>query len=357
MKTFEFIFNSPRVLFGKGTLAQIRSLVDELGAKSVMLLSTPEQADIVKRVADILGDVAVSIFTGAVMHTPVQVTESALRQANEASIDCVVSVGGGSTIGLGKAICVRTGLVHVCVPTTYAGSEMTPILGETENGRKVTRRDSKILPTAVVYDVDLTLTLPVKMSVNSGINAIAHSVEALYASNTNPIINVMACEGIRSLSEALPILQTDPQNNESRYKALYGAWLCGLCLGAVDMALHHKLCHTLGGSFNLPHAETHVVVLPHALAFNAPSDPEAMSQLAAVLPESQGDAVRGINALYRRLGIDMSLKVLGMQEESIDKAADVAVSNPYRNPRPLERDALREVLRRAWSGEQAKQDL
>ncbi|KAI1040731.1 hypothetical protein LB505_012621 [Fusarium chuoi] len=123
------------------------------------------------------------------------------------------------------------------------------------------------------------------------------------------------------------------------------------------MALHHKLCHTLGGSFNLPHAETHVVVLPHALAFNAPSDPEAMSQLAAVLPESQGDAVRGINALYRRLGIDMSLKALGMQEDSIDKAADIAVSNPYRNPRPLERDALREVLRRAWSGEQAKQDL
>lgn len=179
MSNFEYISNSPQVFFGHGTLAQIPSLVEKLGVQSVMVLSTPEQTEIAKRVAGILGAVAALTFSGATMHTPTHVTESALSQANASAVDGIVSVGGGSTIGLGKAISVRTGLAHICIPTTYAGSEMTPILGETENGRKVTRRDPKILPTAVIYDVDLTLTLPVKMSVYSGINAIAHSGEYL----------------------------------------------------------------------------------------------------------------------------------------------------------------------------------
>ncbi|KAH7252845.1 hypothetical protein BKA59DRAFT_492650 [Fusarium tricinctum] len=357
MITFEYVANSPQVIFGKGTLAQLPSLVEKLGIKSVMILSTPEQTDIAQRVAEILGTVAVSTFSGATMHTPTHVTESALSQAKESRVAGIVSVGGGSTIGLGKAIGVRTGLVHICIPTTYAGSEMTPILGETEDGRKVTRRDSKILPIVVIYDVDLTLTLPVKMSVNSGINAIAHSIEALYASNTNPIINLMAYEGIKSLCEVLPIIQADSKNIGARYKALYGAWLCGLCLGAVDMALHHKLCHTLGGSFNLPHAETHVIVLPHAVAYNAPSTPQVMVKLAAVLPKSDGNVVQGVNALYRRLGIKLSLQKLGMPEEGIEKAAGIAVSNTYRNPRALRRDALRELIRRVWNGEEATQDL
>lgn len=167
----------------------------------------------------------------------------------------------------------------------------------------------------------------------------------------------MACQGIEALSESLPVLQTQPQSEDARYKALYGAWLCGMCLGAVDMALHHKLCHTLGGSFNLPHAETHVAMLPHALAYNAPSMPYAMARLANALRDSEGDAVRGINALYSRLGVGLSLRSLGMPEDGIDKAADTAVSNPYKNPRPLERDALRELIRHAWNGEQASQDL
>ncbi|KAM5354811.1 hypothetical protein ACJ41O_001457 [Fusarium nematophilum] len=322
-----------------------------------MVLSTPEQTDIAKQVADLLGDVAASTFNEATMHTPIHVTEKALAQAKRSEVSGIVSVGGGSTVGLGKAISVRTGLPHVCVPTTYAGSEMTPILGETENGRKVTRRDVKILPTAVLYDVDLTMTLPVKLSVYSGINAIAHAVEALYASNVNPIIDLIACQGIQSLSEALVLLQAEPQNQEARYKALYGAWLCGVCLGAVDMALHHKLCHTLGGSFDLPHAETHVSMLPHAVAYNASHAPAAMTKLAAALPGSDGDAIRGINSLYRRLGIAINLHGLGMPGDGIDKAADIAVLNPYKNPRPLERDALRKLIRRAWSGEEASQDL
>lgn len=185
------------------------------------------------------------------------------------------------------------------------------------------------------------------------LTTLTHLVEAIYASNTNPVINLMAAEGIKALGEGLIVIQQDAQNMEARYKALYGAWLCGLCLGAVDMALHHKLCHTLGGTFDLPHAETHVAILPHALAYNAPAAPQAMEMLADSLPESEGDAIRGINSLYRRLGIDVNLKSLGMPENGIDRAAELAVQDPYKNPAPLNQMAIRELIRRAWVGEVA----
>ncbi|KAH7118611.1 hypothetical protein B0J13DRAFT_458215 [Dactylonectria estremocensis] len=350
---FEFVGAPYQITFGKGTIHQLPALLERLGVKAAMILSTPQQIDLADQIHRILGTVAVSNFTRATMHTPIHVTQKAIAEATESGVDGVVSVGGGSTIGLGKAISIRTGLLHICVPTTYAGSEMTPILGETENGLKVTRREPRILPTAVLYDVDLTMTLPEKMSVYSGINALAHAVEALYASNTNPIIDLMAVQGIQSLAESLPTLQKEPQSEAARREALYGAWLCGICLGAVDMALHHKLCHTLGGTFNLPHAETHVAVLPHAVAYNASHAPHAMAKLAGALPGSNGDAVYGIKELYRRLGIAVDLRSFGMPEEGIEKACEIATLNPYRNPRPLERDALREVIRRAWSGEQA----
>lgn len=386
--TFKYVGAPLRVVFGHGVLGQLPPLVEELGARAVIVLSTPEQVQLAERVKDILGPTAACLFSEATMHTPLHVTERAMELVKSYAVDGIVSVGGGSTVGLGKALSTRTGLPHLCIPTTYAGSEMTPILGETENGRKVTRRDPSILPTAVLYDVEFTLTLPLKLSVHSGINAIAHAgmcttgvscsparhlsfpliqsltadilsctVEALYATNSNPIIDMMACEGIRSLAEALPALQEDNLDSQARHKALYGSWLCGMCLGAVDMALHHKLCHTLGGSFDLPHAQTHVILLPHALSYNAPKIPATMAKLANILPESNGDAVEGLNVLYRRLGIDLSLRGLGMSEEGIEKAAEIATANPYKNPRPLERDTLCELIRRAWSGEGARQDL
>ncbi|KPM40143.1 Maleylacetate reductase [Neonectria ditissima] len=357
MNTFEYVGTTHRVVFGSGTLQQLPLELQKMKAKAVLVLSTPEQTSLAETVRGIIGTTCAAIFSEATMHTPTNVTEKALSMASNHNIDGIVSVGGGSTIGLGKAISVRTGLPHLCIPTTYAGSEMTPILGETEGRRKVTRRDAKILPPSVLYDVDLSKTLPIGLTVHSGINAIAHAVEALYSANTNPIIDLMACEGIRSLCEALPILQADASNDEARYKALYGAWLCGMCLGSVDMALHHKLCHTLGGTFNLPHAQTHVIVLPHALAYNSTATPRAMKRLADALPDSNGDAVRGINILYQRLEINLSLKDLGMPESGIDEAADVAISNPYKNPRDLDGKAIRELIRRAWAGEKAVADL
>ncbi|KAK3312720.1 hypothetical protein B0H66DRAFT_524144 [Apodospora peruviana] len=372
MDTFEYISATPRVLFGSGTLEQLPSMLQTFKTKTVLILCTPQQVSTAETVQKIITDAGVAesaIFSKAAMHTPTHITDRAVLFAQENKVDGIVSVGGGSTVGLGKAISIRTGLPHLCIPTTYAGSEMTPILGETENGRKTTRRDPKILPTAVLYDVDLFATLPVGLTVFSGINAIAHAVEALYASNTNPVIQLFACEGIRVLCEALPaLLQSSEASQQdllpqkaAREKALYGAWLCGICLGSVDMALHHKLCHTLGGLFNLPHAETHVVLLPHAVAYNAsaPAAAGAMAKLASVLPDAEGDAVRGINALYRRLRTSqLSLGGLRMPETGIDEACDAALgSNRYKNPRELERDGVRELIRRAWAGEQARRDL
>jgi maleylacetate reductase len=346
-----FIYNGlpARVLFGSGTRNRLKSEMELANCSRALVLGTPEQKSSAEEVAASLGPLAVGTFTEAAMHTPVEVTERALRKAQEVQADCTVALGGGSTIGLGKAIALRTDLTQFAIPTTYAGSEMTPIIGETKGGAKITQRTLKVLPEVVIYDVDLTLTLPARMSATSGMNAIAHAVEALYAQDRNPVMTIMAEEAIRAMARALPTVVSNPQDHEARSDALYGAWLCGMCLGSVGMALHHKLCHVLGGSFALPHAETHTVVLPHAFAYNAAAAPDAAERLARALGGS--DAARDLFALADKLGAPRSLKALGMPEEGIDRAADIAVENPYWNPRPIERDAIRELIARAWAGE------
>jgi maleylacetate reductase len=244
---------------------------------------------------------------------------------------------------------LRTDLPQIVLPTSYAGSEMTPVVGQTSGGIKTTQSSPKILPEVVIYDVDLTMTMPPKLSATSGINAIAHAVEALYARDRNPVISLIAQEGIRTLAHALPKTCAQPNDKTARTDALYGAWLSGICLGAVGMALHHKLCHTLGGSFNLPHAETHTVILPHALAYNAPAAPEAMTRIATVL--GVPDPALGLYDLARKLAAPASLREIGMPESGINQAVDLAVKNPYWNPRPIEREAIRELIARAWRGD------
>jgi len=207
----------------------------------------------------------------------------------------------------------------------------------------------------VIYDVDLTMTMPPQLAATSGPNAIAHAVEALYARDRNPIISLMAQEGIRNLARALPKIKDDASDIEARSEALYGAWLCGSCLGAVGMALHHKLCHTLGGTFNLPHAETHAVILPHAVAYNASAEPRAMAEIARAL--GADDAAGGLFELAGKLGIRRSLGEIGMRVQDIDLAADLAVKNPYWNPRPIERDAIRELIARACDGKAPVDDV
>jgi alcohol dehydrogenase class IV len=288
------------------------------------------------------------------MHTPVEITDEAMNLVRAVQADCTIAVGGGSTIGLGKAIAARTDLPQICVPTTYAGSEMTPILGETKDGVKTTRSAAKILPEVVLYDVELTYALPVEVAAASGMNAIAHAVEALYAKDRNPITNWMAEEGIAAFARALPKIRDNPGDRAARSDALYGAFLCGSCLGAVGMALHHKLCHTLGGSFDLPHAQTHAIILPHAVAYNAPAAPDAMARIARALGEA--DAAQGLFALTGRLGLERALRALGMPKDAIDKAADLVCAAPYWNPRPVERAPVAALIARAWKGDPPSRD-
>jgi alcohol dehydrogenase class IV len=337
-----------RVVFGWDALASLPAEIERLGVGRILVLATSPHRAHAERIAESIGDRAAGVFAGAVMHTPVEVTERALSVVRELSADATLAVGGGSTTGLGKAIALRTDLPQIVVPTTYAGSEMTPILGETENGVKTTRRDARIMPELVLYDPALTLTLPPALSATSGMNAIAHAVEALYARDRNPIISLMSEEGIRALAWALPRIVRDPQGREAREQALYGAWLCGVALGTVGMALHHKLCHVLGGSFDLPHAETHTVVLPHAVAFNAAAAPEAMAAIERAL--GHRPAAEALRKLAEATGAPVALKDIGMPDDGIDRAADLAVANPYWNPRPIERAAIRALIEDAYYG-------
>jgi alcohol dehydrogenase class IV len=338
-----------RVIFGAGALSRVGEELARFGARRALVLSTPEQSNTAKSLAASLGRSAAGIFAHAAMHTPVDVTAAAMAEVHAVDADCTVAIGGGSTVGLGKAIALRTDLPQIAIPTTYAGSEMTPIIGETEDGRKTTQRTLKVLPETVIYDVELTLSLPVKLSVTSGINSVAHAVEALYAENRNPIVSMMAEECIAAFTRALPAIVANPTDREARSDALYGAWLGGTCLGAVGMALHHKLCHVLGGSFDLPHAETHTVVLPHALAYNAPAALQAAERIARAI--GARDAAGGLFDLEISLGAPTSLRELGMPKDGIESAADIAMQNPYWNPRPLERGAIRDLIARAWAGE------
>jgi alcohol dehydrogenase class IV len=353
MKSFNYEAKAIRVLFGQSTISQVDAEAARAGVTRAIVLSTPNQLDEAARVAGYLGPAHVSTFTGAAMHTPEDVTECALEIARSVRADGIVAVGGGSTIGLSKAIAIRTGLPQIVLPTTYAGSEMTAILGQTRNGVKTTRSDPRVLPKVVIYDIDLTLSLPVGVSASSGLNAIAHAAEALYARDSNPVISLMAEEGIAALSRSLPAILARPDDIEARSDALYGAWLCGTCLGSVGMALHHKICHTLGGTFNLPHAETHAIILPHVLAFNAPTVPDAMQRMARAL--GAADAIQGLNALCTRLGIARSLHEIGMPEEGIARAAELVVSNAYWNPRLVDRTQAQELIRRAWHGHAARE--
>lgn len=333
------------VHFGAGIRDKVGAEIGRLGASRPFLVSTRGQ---IARASDYVGglDLAGS-FDGAAMHTPVEVSTVAECAFADVSADLIISFGGGSATGLGKALAARTGRPLIAVGTTYGGSEMTALIGETEAGVKRTRRDPRVLPAATIYDVDLTLALPPATSAASGLNAIAHAVEAAYAPDANPIVSAVAVDAIASLHQALRLIRTDPADREGRALALRGACMAGFCLNAVSMGLHHKLCHTLGGAFDLPHAETHAVLLPYAMAYNRPAVGAAFAQIGERLG---GDAVEVIFALARDIAPYGSLKTLGMPETGIERAVALVLANPYENPAPIEESTIRSLIERAWAG-------
>jgi maleylacetate reductase len=348
MRDFVYDQLACRVVFGAGAFDTLATEVDRFGLSKLLVLSTPGQVKLAEEAARRLGSRAAGLYPHAKMHVPIETAQAARAEARRLGADGAVAIGGGSTIGLGKAIALESGLPIVAIPTTYAGSEMTPIYGLTEGDAKKTGRDAKVLPRTVIYDPLLTLGLPTKISGPSGMNAIAHCVEALYAENASPVISLMAEEGIRTLAHSLPRIAAEPGDLDARGDALYGAWLAGISLGAVGMALHHKLCHTLGGSFNLPHAETHTIVLPHAVAYNSEAAPEAMQRIARALGGKE--AASGLYDLAAELGAPLALKEIGLREQDLDRAAEIATRNPYYNPRPVSRDGIRRLLEDAFRG-------
>ena len=339
MKPFDYNPLPTRVIFGRGRIQETLTEAKRLGMTKPLVVATSHQADVCQALAD---DVRGIAYPHAVMHTPIDVSEAAVAFVKANGIDGVISLGGGSSTGLGKAIAFRTNLNQLAIPTSYAGSEMTNILGETDGAQKVTKRDARIQPETVIYDPDLLATLPDSFAATSGLNAIAHAVEALYAVDGNPVVSLMAEEGIRAMATALPL------GKSGHDEALYGAWLCGAVLGSAAMALHHKLCHVLGGTFNLPHAETHAIMLAHSVAYNSSASPDAMNRICRAL--SVNHAATGIYELAKKLGSPLALKDIGMPYDGLDKAADIAVANPYPNPRPLERAPIRALLENAYHG-------
>jgi maleylacetate reductase len=348
MQTFTCTPLPGRVVFGHGRLAELPDEAARLQLKRIVVLCTPNQLALAEQALQLLGPLGRGIHAQAVMHVPEEVAQAACAYVRSCEADGVVAIGGGSTVGLGKAVALETGLPVIAVPTTYAGSEMTPIWGITKQGLKTTGRDMRVLPRTVIYDCALTLRLPPAVSATSGINAIAHCVEGLYAADANPLTSMMATDGIRALAQSLPVIMRNPEDLEARSAAQYGAWLGGSVLGMVGMALHHKICHTLGGSFNLPHAEVHTVMLPQVTAFNSEAAPEAMARIAASLGvESAAGGLYGLNV---RLGAPRALRDIGMREADLDKAAELATLNPYYNPRAVTRDNVRALLQSAFEG-------
>jgi maleylacetate reductase len=342
-----------RVVFGASSTDLLRQEIASFGLSRVLVISTPGQVDVAMRATAQLDDLVVGVAAEARMHVPIEVVDKVAALSDSTSADGCVAVGGGSTIGLGKALALRGDLTIIAVPTTYSGSEMTPIWGVTEGGEKKTGRDIRVLPRSVIYDPLLSCGLPLSVSVSSGLNAVAHAVEALYAPDASPITTLMADEATRSMAAALPGIAKDAGDISSRSRALYAAWLAGSCLGSTTMSLHHKLCHVLGGTFSLPHSVTHAVVLPHVMAYNLPATPAAAELLQRALgAEAPAEALQSLAA---RLGLPTSLQELGLREADLDRVVELAAKAPYANPRDVSRHDLRALVDDAWRGVRPRQ--
>ena len=337
-----------RVCFGSGeAAAHLTAQAAELGATRIMLIAAKPEAQLADTIA---GDLPVALrHDDVVMHVPVEVAGRAREAAAANGIDALVSVGGGSTTGLAKAVALTTGLPIIAVPTTYAGSEATPVWGLTEGAKKTTGIDKRVLPRVIVYDAALTMSLPVDMSVASGLNALAHCVDSLWGPNADPVNAAFAAEGIRSLAEGLPRVVADPMDLGGREHALYAAYLSAAAFASAGSGLHHKICHVLGGKYNLPHAQTHATVLPYVLAFNAPAAPDAERRIAAAF--GSPTAIDGLVALKQELNAPHALADYGFTEDSIAEAAEAILpSVPASNPRPVTAADLETLLRAAQAG-------
>ncbi|MBV9194193.1 MAG: maleylacetate reductase [Solirubrobacterales bacterium] len=353
MSVFHYDALPGRIIFGNGSSrAELRAELERLGARRVLVIATGQEAGRAGELVADLDDLVAGTFTEVRPHVPIDVAGRGCEAARRHGADALLSVGGGSTTGTAKAIALETGLPIVAIPTTYAGSEVTPVWGRTEGARKTTGRDLVVLPRVVIYDPELTVSLPAAVTGPSAMNAIAHCVEAFYAPGANPITSLLAAEGIRALASGVRLAVREPDNLEGREQTLYGAWLAGSAFASAGSGLHHKICHALGGAYDLPHAETHTIVLPHVVAFNAPAIPAELARIGAALGVE--DAARGLQELGSELGAPAALRDVGLGPERLDDAVAVVAEKDFSdNPRPVSEGALRGLLDAAVNGRAA----
>jgi maleylacetate reductase len=348
MRSFVYDSLPGRVVFGAGSVERLPEEMDRLAARRAFLISDPAHGELIERLTASLGERVAAVYTDIEQHVPAEAADRAQDAARGSDADCVVTVGGGSTTGFGKVVTLRSGMPTLAIPTTYAGSEMTPIYGITTNGRKETARDVRVLPRTVIYDPALTVSLPPEVTGPSGINAMAHCVEALYAKEANPITSLMAEEGIRALVRGIPAAVAAPGDLDARSEALYGAYLAGAALAVVGMAIHHRICHVLGGTYGLSHGDVNAVILPHAVRFNAEAAPEAIARLAMAL--GAPDPATGLFDFARSIGAPTSLAELGMLEGHLADAARLAAVPAPWNPRPVRAQDVEALLHDAYRG-------
>lgn len=338
-----------RVVFGAGCADQLTAELGRLDiARTLVITAKPDRAPVQRLIASAAGRVA-GTFSEVRPHVPAEVAERARANARELGADGLICIGGGSATGLAKAVALDLELPIVAIPTTYAGSEMTPIWGLTAGRRKTTGRSPFVQPRTVLYDPVLTLKLPARTTAASGMNAIAHGVEAFYGPGANPIAALMGEEGIRALGRAVPASVRRPSDLVGRSEALYGAFLAGTAFASAGSALHHTICHVLGGAYDLPHAETHAIVLPHVVAFNDRSSPEIGERIARALGASEG--AQALFELVSELYLPTGLKEIGMRRGQLEEAARLIVAAEPHSPRIVDEAALLEILEGAFAGE------
>lgn len=353
MDPFEFVGLPSRAIFGAGKIATLKEEIDALGARRALFCCSPGRTAIVEDLAQSLGSLTAGICDRALPFSPMEAVLEGRQAARETNADCLVSYGGGNAVGFAKTIALELELPIIAIATTLSGSETTALQGIIKDGKRIQNASPNMQAKTLIYDPELTLPVPMRVLIPSGGNSMAHAVGALVAHNGNPTSRLFAQEGIRIMASALSDMANDPENLDARASAFYGAWLNAntLKLAPGGVNVHHKLCHVLGGGFGLPHADVHTIILPHSTAYNRDAVPAAMTSIATALGDASKDAAGALYDLETKIGAPTALRDIGLPEEALDDVADqVATDAYYSNPRPIERDGIRALLKNAWHG-------
>jgi maleylacetate reductase len=345
---FDYTPVPSKAVFGENSVMKLAEEIKLLGGSRVMIACTKNMVGRLGHVLDDLGDMVSSIYDKAEPHCPEHIALGAVQEFKQKNCDIVVAIGGGSTIGIGKAITLRTDAPLIVVATTPCGSESTPIHGMLIGNKKKTGRDRKVIASTSIYDPSLTTTMNAHLTGTIGMNSLAHCVEALYAQVKSPVSDMMAIEGIKALTQGLPGSIENPNDLKAREQVLYGGMLSGYCVTLAGIAIHHKLCHVLGGHHGIPHGESNSVILPYAAAYNESAAPEAMEKIKSAM--GTNNASGGIFDFATKIKVPKSLKELGMRESDLDLAAQETIERTPYNPKPVQEKSVREMLQQAYEG-------